>query len=160
VVDDQLEELEALVNQTIAEVELELEIILLQHFTAASKLADEELDALQLPTAALLAEYDEVLGEIADLSSSEEASAARSINMDKQQKHKEGDEPTGFFASALRSPSSVIELVMASVGAMALGCVFTLLGGAPRAGTRKDSAVLSIDADRAGWAAAVWSGRV
>lgn len=75
-VDAQLGDLEALINRTIAEVELELEIILLQHFTTASKLADEQLDALQRPTAALLAEYDEVLAELGELTGDVDAAAA------------------------------------------------------------------------------------
>lgn len=41
----------------------------------------------------------------------------------------EEDSSTGFFGSAFQSPSSFVELALASAGALALGCVFSLLQG-------------------------------
>lgn len=52
------------VNTTVAEIELEMEIILLQHFDDSSKALDAAASKILKPTSSILEEYEQLLAEL------------------------------------------------------------------------------------------------
>lgn len=56
-----------MINLTVQELELELEVVLLQHFSSTNKFVEEQLEDISSPITRLETERDEVFAQFSDI---------------------------------------------------------------------------------------------